>query len=124
MWTTLPASALRSPLLYVCVKSQALSHPGGEEDDGLGAELIFQPTPCPALLNFTVTSSCPGVHSSGLESCTKGVTTQSPGDQHGRKHRRPRGVSQELNSKSEEKDELSMEKQVPPGAGYALPSGF
>lgn len=112
-----------SPLVHTC-QQQALSDPGGEEDTGLGAQLIFQPTPCPAFLNFAVTSSCPGVHSSGLESFTKGVMTQSPGDQHGRKHRRPRGVSQELNSKSEEKDELSMAKKAPLGAGYALPSGF
>lgn len=44
-----------------------------------GAGVIFQSTPCPALLNFTCSSSCPGVHSCSLESCTEPVTTESLG---------------------------------------------
>jgi len=64
-------------------QSEALSDPvKGEynEMDPWGVGVIFQSTPCSALLNFTCSSFCPGGHSGSVESCTEPVTTKSLGD--------------------------------------------
>lgn len=64
-------------------QSEAPSYPVRGEDNEMetwGAGVIFQSNPCPALLNYTCSPSCPRVHSCSVGSHAEPVTGESVGD--------------------------------------------
>lgn len=124
--------------------SEAPSYPVRGEDNEMetwGAGVIFQSTPCPALLNYTCSSSCPGVRSCSVGSRAEPVTGESVGDVWrvaGRQWRPPGGsdcwvsrvsrstlclfppcISQGLNSSLEGTADLSVEKGAPLGRWWS-----